>query len=98
MNLVLRFELASLSIGARTHVRQTGFSSYHYAKMPPESSSPPPNPDPPPNPIKPRRSWHDLLPYTPPIPRRLPALSRPTRYTRADAIPHTEPNPDDGLR
>jgi uncharacterized membrane protein YidH (DUF202 family) len=66
--------------------------------MPPESSSPPPNPDPPTNPIKPRRSWHDLLPYTPSILRRLPALSRPTRYTRADAIPHTEPNPDDGLR
>jgi len=60
--------------------------------MPPES---PNSQD---QPIKPRRSWNDLLHYTPSILRRLPTLSRPTRYTRADAIPDTEPNPEDGLR
>jgi hypothetical protein len=47
---------------------------------------------------QPRRSWHALLPYTPAVLRRLPAATRPTRYTRADDIPHTEPNPEDGLR
>ena len=47
---------------------------------------------------QPCRSWHALLPYTPAILRRLPPATRPARYTRADAIPHTEPNPEDGLR
>jgi len=49
-------------------------------------------------PVNTRRSWHNLLlPYTPSILRRLPLTTRPARYTRADAIPSTVPNIDDGL-
>lgn len=43
-----------------------------------------------------RRTWQDLLPFTPSLLRRLPTTTRPSRYTRADNIPHTDAN-DDGL-
>lgn len=38
-----------------------------------------------------------LLPFSPSLLRSLPKTNRPTRYTRADAIPQTETN-DDGLQ
>lgn len=38
-----------------------------------------------------RRSWYDVLsPFSPSALALLPNLKRPTRYTRADAIPATE--------
>lgn len=45
-----------------------------------------------------RRSWYDVLtPFSPSALALLPNLRRPTRYTRADAIPVTE-NDDHGQR
>ena len=43
-----------------------------------------------------RRSWSALNPFSPSLLRRLPNLSRPVRYTRADAIPDTNAD-EDGL-